>query len=179
MPKSKQQIVQPCQPQAYALKDTGTIPNNPKCPLLIYPDALRLPERNPAGSIEAVFRANGWCGFWRDGVYPFHHYHSNSHEVLGVYRGSATVQFGGEPGVALEVKAGDVILIPGGVGHKKLRSTTNFAVVGGYPSDIDYDMCYGKEGERPRADRNIKRVPLPERDPVYGSDGSLFAHWKS
>jgi uncharacterized protein YjlB len=171
-------IVQPCRPLVHALRDAGTIPNNPKCPLLVYPRALRLPSNDPAVAVEAVFRANGWTGLWRDSIYPFQHFHSNSHEVLGVYRGSATVQFGGEPGVILEVTAGDVVLIPAGVGHKRLRASRDFAVVGGYLSDVDYDLCRGNKTERPQADENIKRVPLPERDPVYGADGLLFEHWK-
>ena len=34
-------------------------------------------------------------------------------------------------------------------------------------------------GERPRADENINRVPLPEEDPVYGAGGPLVAYWLS
>jgi uncharacterized protein YjlB len=176
--QNRDSIVQPCVPIVRNLKDTGTIPNNPKCPLLVYPGAFRLPSKNPEDAVESVFRANGWTGFWRNGIYPFHHYHSNTHEVLGVSQGSATVRFGGEPGVDLEVKAGDVVLIPAGVGHNRLRSSSDLAVVGAYPSDIDFDMCYGKEGERSHANQNIKQVPLPDRDPVYGENGPLFQHWK-
>jgi|ERR1051325_2133763 uncharacterized protein YjlB len=179
MKGAKKNIVRPCEPLVHPLKDAGSIPNNPKCPLLVYPGALRLPSKDAAGAVESILRGNDWGGLWRDGIYPFHHYHSNSHEVLVVYRGSATVQFGGDPGVTLQVKMGDVVLIPAGVGHKKLRSSEDFAVVGGYPSGQDYDLFHGKESERPQADRNISRVPLPDRDPVYGSSGPLFDHWQS
>ena len=177
--RKPENVVQHCEPLVRLLTDTGAIPNNPKCPLLVYPGALRLPSSDPASAVESVFCANGWTGLWRNGIYPFHHFHSNSHEVLGVYRGSAMVQFGGEPGVILEVKAGDVVVIPAGVGHKKLRSSDDFAVVGGYPSDVDYDLCRGKESERPRMERNIESVPLPARDPVYSLHGPLFNHWKA
>jgi uncharacterized protein YjlB len=38
-------------------------------------------------------------------------------------------------------------------------------------------MCYGESGERPQADHNIARVPVPEADPVYGTDGPLIEYW--
>jgi uncharacterized protein YjlB len=160
-----------------ALKDDGTFPNNDKRPLLVYQGALDLPTHDPASIIEAVFAANGWVGSWRDGIYSYHHYHSTAHEVLGVYRGSAQVQLGGEQGVTLSIKQGDVVIIPAGVAHKNLGATPDFRVVGAYPGGQSWDMNYGKTGERPRADQNIMRVPLPEADPVYGSHGPLREHW--
>jgi uncharacterized protein YjlB len=160
-----------------ALKDDGTFPNNEKRPLLLYQGALDLPADDPASIIEAVFAANGWVGSWRDGIYSYHHYHSTAHEVLGVYSGSARVQLGGEQGVILSVKRGDVVIIPAGVAHKNLGSTPDFRVVGAYPDGQRWDMNCGKAGERPRADQNIARVPLPQADPVYGSHGPLGEHW--
>lgn len=56
------------------------------------------------------------------GVHPFHHYHSNGHETLGIYSGEVTVQFGGEAGIAITAKPGDVIVLPAGTGHKMLSS---------------------------------------------------------
>jgi len=44
--------------------------------------------------------------------FSFAHYHSTTHEALGVYRGSATLRLGGEHGKNVEVHAGDVIVIP-------------------------------------------------------------------
>jgi uncharacterized protein YjlB len=38
-------------------------------------------------------------------------------------------------------------------------------------------MDYGKLGERPQAEQNIARVPLPESDPIYSQDGPLVKHW--
>jgi uncharacterized protein YjlB len=160
-----------------ALKDDGTFPNNDKRPLLVYQGALDLPADDPASVIEVIFAANGWAESWRDGIYGYHHYHSTAHEVLGVYSGSARVQLGGDRGVTLSIKRGDVVIIPAGVAHKNLGSTPDFRVVGAYPGGQNWDMNYGKADERPRADQNIVRVPLPQADPVYGSHGPLKEHW--
>ncbi len=160
-------------------EDTGAIPNNAKCPLLIYVNALALPKKNPAQTIEKLLAANHWGGTWRNGIYPYHHYHSTAHEVLACYHGSADVQLGGEPGIVHTINAGDVILIPAGTGHKNLHATDDFAIVGGYPRGQDWDMCYGKADERPQADENIARVPLPQSDPIYGADGPVMVYWKT
>jgi uncharacterized protein YjlB len=50
--------------------------------------------------------------------------------------------------------------------------------VGAYPKGQEnYDMNYGKEGERPQTDKNIANVPRPDTDPVYGSEGPLLKKW--
>ena len=54
-----------------------------------------------------------------------------------------------------------------------------FAVVGGYPQGQNWDLCYGKADERPQADQNIARVPLPKADPIYGADGPVMDYWKA
>ena len=160
------------------LSDDGMIPNNQKCPLLLYRQALTLPAHDPAVLFETLFASNRWSGSWRDGIYAFHHYHSTSHEVLGVYSGSVTVLFGGEHGVTQEIQRGDVVVIPAGVGHKNLGSSEDFGVVGAYPDGRHWDLRYGRPSERPRADDNIAQVPVPELDPVYGVEGPLRQEWK-
>ena len=157
------------------LNDDGLIPNS-ELPLLIYRGAF---EEATAEKIERTFCEHGWRGTWRNGIYPYHHYHSTAHEVLGCCRGCARVQFGGEHGVVEELAAGDVVIIPAGVAHKNLGATNDFAVVGAYPSGQRYDMNYGKPGERPQADENIARVPLPTMDPVLGQQGPMRRHWRS
>jgi len=159
------------------LKDDGIFPNNEKLPLIIYKKALNLPGHDPASAIEALFEANQWRAAWRNGIYPFHHYHSTAHEVLGVYSGDATVQLGGEKGVVSAISRSDVIVIPAGVSHKNLGSSLDFRVVGGYPQGQDWDMNEGRPGERPQTDNRIAAVPLPPADPVYGRQGPLVSHW--
>jgi uncharacterized protein YjlB len=163
--------------RAVLLKDDGAIPNNPRLPLLIYKDAVELLENDPAGFVEQLLRSHQWGGSWRNGIYSYHHYHSTAHEVLVIYGGSAEVQLGGENGIRESLHSGDVIVIPAGVGHKNLGSSDDFAVVGAYPAGQDWDICYGKPSERPRADKNIERVALPTADPIYGESGPLRQHW--
>jgi uncharacterized protein YjlB len=158
------------------LKDDGRFPNNEKLPLLLYIDAVGLSEG--ASSFESLFHKNNWLNAWRDGVYGVHHYHSTAHEVLGVYNGYAEVQFGGEEGIRCVLKAGDVVVIPAGVAHKRLKSSSGFSVVGAYPKGQMWDMQYGNDGERPGTDKNIARVLNPETDPLYGTVGPLLDLWK-
>ena len=158
------------------LKDDGVFPNS-RLPLVLYRLAVRLAGKDPAAVFEQLFAANGWDGSWRNGIYPYHHYHSTAHEVLGVYRGSAKVQLGGERWVVHEVRPGDVVIIPAGVAHKNLRSSSDFGVVGAYPEGQNPDMNYGRPGERPKSDGNIRRVALPKADPLLGVAGPLMEKW--
>ena len=164
--------------QQHLLGSNEQFPNNPKLPLLLYLQAVILESANPATLFERLFNTHQWGNGWRSDVYGFHHYHSTAHEVLGVYRGQAKLQFGGDNGIQVAVKAGDVVLIPAGVAHKKLCSNGEFAVVGAYPVGQSWDMCTGKAGERPQADHNVASVPLPEADPVLGQQGGLAIHWQ-
>jgi len=164
--------------RALLLNDDGSIPNNPRLPLLVYQGALNLPSRDPASAIEGLLASNDWGGCWRNGIYSYHHYHSTAHEALLVYRGSATVQLGGECGLIETIKRGDVLIIPAGVGHKNLGQAGGFGVIGAYPVGQQWDICYGKPGERPCADKNISQVPLPKSDPVYGPKGPLMKEWR-
>lgn len=164
--------------QTFLLKDDGTFPNNEKLPVLYYPAALDLPGEEPAAEVEKIFQKNNWDGSWRNGVFDFHHYHSKSHEVMGIYSGEADLQLGGPNGVKLHVKKGDVLVIPAGVAHKRLDENNSFRCVGAYPEGQgNYDMNYGKEGERPQTDQNIAHVALPEADPVLGKEGPLKKKW--
>ena len=157
------------------IEENGPYPNNPKLPLLIYKGALE--ELSPA-KIQALFTANGWRQAWVNGIYPFHHFHSNVHEILGVSSGSCEVQIGGEDGEIFKVEAGDVLILPAGTAHKNLRSTSDFTCVGAYSSDIPYDMHHGKKEEVSSVVQRIAKVALPNADPVFGREGPLFEYWE-
>jgi uncharacterized protein YjlB len=164
--------------KSFLLKDDGVFPNNGKLPLLVLTGAIDLSGKDPAASVERLFAANGWVNSWRNGIYPFQHYHSTAHEVLGVYAGWVKARLGGPGGVTIIAEPGDVIVIPAGVAHKNLDQSQGFRVVGAYPRGQMWDMNYGKPGERPAADKQIKKVPLPVTDPVYGKNGPLLEIWQ-
>jgi uncharacterized protein YjlB len=158
--------------------DDGVIPNNPTLPLVVYRQAIVFNDtREPATVIERVFKRNGWVDGWRDGVYGFVHYHSAIHEVLGVACGRARLQLGGDHGQALDFAAGDVAVLPAGTGHRRLLASEDFMMVGAYAPQGTYDLCRSTPTGRSRALVSIPKVPLPDADPVYGSEGPLLRLW--
>jgi uncharacterized protein YjlB len=150
------------------------IPNNPVLPALVYRGVL-----NPGPTeAERVFTGNGWGGTWRSTVLPYHHFHSTSHEALGIAAGRATLALGGPQGNELEVSAGDVLVLPAGTGHRRVGSSDDFLVVGAYPrGQEDYDLLRGDPAELEEAVANVERVELPVTDPVDGEDGPLVELW--
>jgi uncharacterized protein YjlB len=163
--------------QEYLFEDDGRIPNNPTLPLLVYSQALAKSDLDPSRCKE-LLAENGWGGAWVDGVFSYHHYHSNAHEVLCVVGGSASIAFGGPEGETVEVEAGDVVVIPTGVGHCNRESKGGFSVVGAYPRGQEsYDLRTGEGGERPEVLENIRNVPLPKSDPLFGEKGLLLQRW--
>jgi uncharacterized protein YjlB len=150
--------------------------NHPRWPLLIYPGAVK--EIAPE-AFEELFTKNRWPAAWRNGVFPFHHYHSNGHEALGIYSGEVTVQFGGDGGVTVTAKPGDVIVLPAGTGHKKLSSKGALGVVGAYPEGSHPDTCLPPFARAGKSAATVASVPLPACDPVYGVDGPLFTYWRA
>lgn len=164
-------------PDHYILHGDNNFPNNDYLPVLVYKKAFNAKNDKLAAIIEETFKNNNWTNNWRNGILEKHHYHSKTHEALGVATGNCKVQLGGPNGIVLDVEAGDVLILPAGIAHSNLRCSADFEVVGGYPAGMDYDMNYGIEGERPAVDENIQKVPLPETDPVYGFEGALITFW--
>jgi uncharacterized protein YjlB len=166
-------------PEEHLFADDGSIPNNPRLPLLLYRAVLGPRTEDPARAFEDLFARHGWTGSWRDGIYTFHHYHSTAHEVLGIARGRVRVRLGGERGIAAELAAGDAVVIPAGVGHRNEGASDDLLVVGAYPSGQEPDLLRGGAGDRPRALRNVAAVPLPASDPVRGAGGPLVRRWEA
>lgn len=153
--------------ERYVFKDDGIVPNS-QYPVLIYRNAFSGAGIAAAEILEETFAKNGWTNNWRWGVYDFHHYHSNTFEVLGVFQGSAVLQLGGAHGKQLSVNEGDVLILPPGTGHKCISGGDQFQVVGAYPNGIKPDLREGIPQDRKGADENIMKVSEPAKDPVTG-----------
>ena len=163
------------QPEHYHFQDDGYIPNS-RFPVLLYRNAFTARSNAGAAWLEKRFATNNWTNSWRNGVYAYHHYHSTSHEVLGVYAGSARLQLGGEQGQQVHVQAGDILVIPAGVGHKNLGSE-QLGIVGAYPEGRHWDVNRGLPNERPQADQNIAALPIPATDPLLGPGQGVPTLW--
>lgn len=172
-------IAAPVAPLTFLFADDGSVPNNPGLPFVVFPNAIDLSGTpNPEDVIEATFGANGWGQMWRNGIYPYVHYHSMIHEGLGIARGRAKVRFGGNGGREIDVAAGDVAILPAGTGHQCLWASPDLMVIGAYPPSGRYDLCRGSLAEHAKALATIPHVPLPDSDPVYGKDGPLLKLWQ-
>ncbi len=158
-------------PDAFVLEANGWVPNNPMLPVLHYHG---LTAGRPA-ELETMFGANGWPAQWRNGVYNFHHYHSTAHEVLGFASGCARLTLGGSGGRTIGVAAGDVLVLPTGIGHCLLEASADFLVIGAYPSGQRWDIC--RDAPLPDAISRMEHLPFPDRDPVEGSGGALVRLW--
>jgi uncharacterized protein YjlB len=160
------------QVRSFFLNDAGDIPNNPDLPVIVYQGVFA-----DNLNMETQFEQHDWTGTWTGDVYDYHHYHTNTHEVLGVKSGQATMLLGGDSGERLELKAGDVVVLPAGTGHRKIESSEDFAVVGAYPNGSKPDLKEKDPGARAQAKAQIKNVPVPQTDPVYGENGPLLEKW--
>jgi uncharacterized protein YjlB len=165
------------QVEIHRFADDGIVPNN-RLPLVVYRGALG-EGGDRAARCEALFSSNGWPDPWRNGIYGHHHYHSTAHEVLGIAAGSARVRLGGENGQSVELRAGDVVVIPAGVAHKREAASADLLVIGAYPRGQRPDICRAEAGERAEAVAAIAAVPLPAADPVTGAAAPLLAVWRT
>ena len=139
-------------------------------PLMVYHKAFNA----SASELSKLFeKAGAVVPQWTYGMYNFTHYHSTTHEVLGVISGRATLCFGGELNpdrFEHTVESGDLIIVPAGVGHRRLDDGGAFKMVGAYPPHKHWDMCYGRPGEEANL-KNIANQPWFQLDPLYGKDG--------
>ena len=164
--------------EEHLFTDDGHVPNNTLLPLIGYRGVL---DTGPhaAADCEALFAGNDWSASWRDGIYAHHHYHSTAHEVLGIAAGWVRVRLGGEGGKTVELRAGDVVVIPAGVAHKNEGASPDLLVVGAYPRGQSPDMRSPGVTDHARALPQIAAVPLPAGDPVHGRSGPLVERWRA
>lgn len=153
----------------------GRVPNTSiqNKPLLIYHSAFRA----SASQLSARLKEVGVViPQWQYSMYRQSHFHSTSHEVLGIVSGRARLCFGGEENPRRAepvVQSGDLIVVPAGVSHRLLEDLDGgFSMLGSYPQGRNWDMCYGVEGEdESRIRKNISQQAWFDRDPLYGDDG--------
>lgn len=163
-------------PQYMTFQSASGVPNNP-LPLIIYPQVAPDDEEDIARFFEDLFARHQWLPRWRYPVFPYTHYHPNTHELLGIAAGWAQILFGGETGRAVTVYAGDAVLIPAGVGHQQLAASDDFFAVGAYPRGMQPDTRRDELNLLNQSIVEIKRVPMPQHDPITGGDGAVTEIW--
>ena len=156
-------------PESFRLAASGDMPNHPDFPVLLYRGAVREEGEAAAAALEALFAANGWPPAWRDGIYPFHHYHTLGHETLGCAAGTAQVLLGGPEGREVALGPGDVVVLPAGTGHCRLHASPDFLVVGAYPPGQRADIC--REAATPEMLERARNLHAPASDPVGSTEG--------
>jgi len=166
--------------EQYPYAPDGTVINS-RLPLLVYRQAVKADE---GGDLEAAlkqtFSGNDWLNNWTyRGVYPYPHFHTTCHEVLGVARGAMPLRLGGAAQEPMLFTAGDVIVVPAGVSHSAfeeaehatLGGTDDVLMVGGYADGRDWDLMRDgqvSDGEMRAAVKRIMGLPIPRLDPVTG-----------
>jgi hypothetical protein len=75
-------------------------------------------------------------GISTDSIFDYTHFHSNPHEVLGIAKGAVTLVLGGETGRRFRLKAGDMLILPAGIGYRRVGGDDGLKVVGAYPRGL-------------------------------------------
>lgn len=162
------------EPEALILGANGRIPNS-DLPVLIYRSALEGDDLE--ADFKKLFHQNHWGGTWALGIYGYHHFHSNAREALGVAAGSATLVLGGEGSAPVVVEKGDVLLLPAGTGHRRIKDSWDFWVVGAYPRGQENYDEFTDQAMCTNCAFRLRAVPLPKADPLYGRTGPLIQLW--
>lgn len=165
------------EPLLFYFDDDGITPNN-RLPVLIYKNVLNEVKEDLAEYLEKTFQQNNWTNNWRDIILEKDHYHSTTHEVLGISKGSVNLQLGGACGKQFSISAGDVLILPAGIAHRSLKNHSDYEVVGGYPEGRSWDMIYCQPEKYQEAKIEIEELPLPKFDPIFGTKGPLLDLWK-
>ena len=148
------------------------MPNNPDHPAVIARDALGGAHDDRA--VRGLMEGNGWGGTWTSTVFDYHHFHPDAFEALAVASGSATLMLGGPQGETVEVRAGDVMILPPGFGHRRLamqRRLPDLRRLSSGPGELHHRPRSGYDDAMLR---QIAAVAKPRTDPVWGAEGALL-----
>jgi uncharacterized protein YjlB len=156
-------------PRKIYFAKASDVPNS-RLPVLIFRGVIAPQVARKAPRFRRAFKKNSWIGLWTNTIYDYTHFHSNSHEVLGIAEGTVTVKLGGAAGRLFRLKAGDMLVLPAGVGHCRVGDDEGLKVIGAYPPGQSHFNMKRKGQARPE-------VPLPPTDPFYGADGPLVRLW--
>ncbi|NDV00518.1 cupin domain-containing protein [Pseudoroseicyclus tamaricis] len=155
--------------ERHTSRPEGHVPNS-RFPLLIHRGAI---PGGGAGAVREVFRRNGWTNNWDyPGIYDYAHYHSTTHEALGVAAGWIELELSVSGGIRVRLEVGDVVVMPAGVSHAMVGGSDDVLFVGGYPEGRDWDNMRGDRLDDLAAREAAKRImmlPIPARDPVTGA----------
>jgi uncharacterized protein YjlB len=162
-------------PEHFLLTENEGFHNNPFLPVVVYKNVLPNPDES---RVKSLLKTNNWSNSWVNGIYDYHHYHSTTHEVLVALKGSCDVMLGGPGNRKIHFEAGDVLLLPAGIAHKNEGQSEDFSCLGAYPEGRDFDIKKGESGERPEADEQIQKTPIPQTDPVFGENGVMQQMWR-
>ncbi|EKM0667212.1 cupin domain-containing protein [Cronobacter turicensis] len=168
-------MTQPCE-TLYLREPCGGVPNN-ALPVLLYRQVLPADADDAAVWFEQRFAQHQWPARWRYPVFTYTHFHTNTHEVLGIYAGEAQIQLGGEAGPVVTLRAGDAVLIPAGVGHKQIDASADFMAAGAYPEGLSPDKFLDEPAQLAQTRNNVAQVAKPARDPLFGAEGGLVTLW--
>lgn len=149
-------------------------PNSSICgrPVIIYHEVF---SRTNTDEIAKYLEKVGVVNVeWIATLWPMSHFHTTCHEFIVVIRGKAKICFGHiqnpsryEP----VLSAGDAVIVPAGVSHRKLdQYTRDLEMIGAAPHNTSVDWCYGRKDEEPRWNA-ISQLKWYEKDPIYGKKG--------
>ena len=152
-------------PETLHFKPNGRVPNS-RFPVLLYRGVVTSATGvDLADAIEETFRRHDWLNNWRElGVYDYYHFHSTTHEVLGMARGHISLRLGGAGGTVVVLTAGDVLVLPAGTSHTRLEHSGDSWMVGGYCSRLCALEGFAGHGEQ----ANIRVRRYGGRDVPYG-----------
>lgn len=145
-----------------------TFPNNESFPLIVFSNAWHGTRSDAIRKI----KESGWTSPWAWGIGSYHHYHSTAWEFLLCVSGRAKIQLGGPHGLLLCIRQGDALLIPPGLAHKQVSLSSDFLLLGSYPTPLRIDNV--RKAPTDQQLQNIMLCSPPDKDPVWGLPLSLL-----